>query len=182
MKCTGCEDGVLKPSFIDDLFRAHTCNTCQGNWILVEDYVRWKENNPQYPAAEDLTYEVEDTETALLCPQTGSIMRKFRLTSQNSHRLDYSSRVGGIWLDKGEWELIKQDGLASSLNAVLTSQWQKNIRMNTAKDNFSALYEDKFGDDTYQKLKELRSWLDENPNKADLRAYLLAEDPYSAER
>ena len=182
MKCTSCKVGDLSPSFIDGLFRAHTCTQCGGNWILVEDYVSWKENNPDYQVAENISCEVADTETALLCPQSGVIMRKFRITSKNSHRLDYSAPVGGIWLDKGEWDLIKQDGLASSLNAVLTVQWQKNIRMTTAKDNFTALYSDKFGDESYSKAKEIRKWLDAHPNKSDLRAYLLAEDPYSAER
>lgn len=182
MKCTSCKAGVLSPSFIDGLFRAHTCTHCGGNWILVEDYVSWKENNPAYSFSDDVSCEAEDTESALLCPQSGTIMRKFRITSDSSHRLDYSAAVGGVWLDKGEWDLMKKDGLAGSLNAVLTAQWQKNIRMNTAKDNFADLYIEKFGRETYDRVKEIRQWLNEQPNKADLRAYLLAEDPYSAER
>lgn len=182
MKCTSCKVGYLAPRIMDDLFRAHTCTECGGNWILIEDYVVWKENNPDFNVADDITCEAVDTETALLCPQSGKIMRKFRITSKRPHRLDYSAFVGGVWLDKGEWDLIKQDGLAGSLNAVLSVQWQKNIRIDTAKVNFTSLYTDKFGEESYSKLKEIRQWLDDHPNKADLRAYLLAEDPYSAER
>ncbi|WP_064608261.1 TFIIB-type zinc ribbon-containing protein [Photobacterium sp. J15] len=182
MKCTGCKVGALAPSFIDGLFRAHTCTHCGGNWILIEDYVSWKENNPEYVFSDDIACEAVDTETALLCPQSGKIMRKFRITSDTTHRLDYSAAVGGVWLDKGEWELMKKDGLAGSLNAVLTAQWQKNIRMNNAKDNFAELYKEKFGQESYNKVREVREWLNAQPNKADLRAYLLAEDPYSAER
>ena len=90
--------------------------------------------------------------------------------------------VGGVWLDKGEWELLKNENLAGSLNAVLTANWQRNIRINSTKDNFSAIYQDKFGSEPYEKVKALREWLNGQPNKADLRAYLLAEDPYSAEK
>lgn len=182
MKCTSCKKGILSPSFIEGLFRAHTCTTCAGNWILIEDYVAWKERNPEFQFLTDTAYEIEESTTALLCPMTGTIMRKFRLSSTNPHYLDYSSSVGGVWLDKGEWELLKQEGFAGSLNTVLTAHWQKNIRLDSAKDNFTAIYTDKFGQESYHKVREMREWLNSHPCKADLRAYLLAEDPYSAEK
>ncbi|KGJ91463.1 zf-TFIIB domain-containing protein [Colwellia psychrerythraea] len=174
MKCTSCKKGELIPSFIDGQFRAHTCSNCNGNWILIEDYVAWKERNPQYSFDENTHCDVDETKQALLCPVSGTIMRKLRLSSATEHRIDYSANVGGVWLDKGEWELLKEEGLAGSLNALLTSHWQRNIRINNTKD--------KFGNESYDKVKELRKWLYQQPNKADLRSYILAEDPYSAER
>lgn len=107
-------------------------------------------------------------------------MRKLRISKDNTHRLDYSSAVGGVWLDKGEWELLKHEGLAGSLNKILTEQWQGDIREQKTEETFSQLYRGKFGEQDYKKIKELRVWLNANPRKADLRAYLLAEDPYSA--
>ncbi len=182
MKCTSCNSGQLSPSFMDGQFRSHTCSNCDGNWILVEDYIYWKERNPQFSFRAGSTYEAEDTKTAMLCPVTGLIMRKLRLSNNTVHRLDYSASVGGIWLDKGEWELLKDEGLAGSLNSVLTAHWQRNIRIDSTKDNFSEIYKEKFGQVSYDKVKELREWLSQQPNKADLRAYLLADDPYSAEK
>lgn len=182
MKCTACKEGNLIPSFIDGQFRAHTCSSCNGNWILIEDYVTWKEHNPQFSFNDNAHCEIDETKQAILCPVSGTIMRKMRLSATTEHRIDYSANVGGVWLDKGEWELLKQEGLAGSLNALLTAHWQKNIRINNTKDNFAEIYKDKFGNETYQKTKQLREWLNEQPNKADLRAYILAEDPYSAEK
>lgn len=185
MKCTSCKNGTLIPSFIDGQFRAHTCSNCGGNWILIEDYVAWKERNSDYEFSNDIHFEeteVTDSKQALLCPVSGTIMRKFRISAENEHKLDYSAVVGGLWLDKGEWELLKNEGLAASLNAVVTQNWQRNIRQNSAKQNFAEIYEAKFGEDTYSKVKEMRAWLSSQEQKADLRAYLLAEDPYSAEK
>lgn len=182
MNCTSCKKGQLLACFIDEQFRAHSCSNCQGNWILIEDYVSWKEKNPQYTFDESLQCDIDDSKQAILCPVTGTIMRKLKLSTNTEHRIDYSASVGGVWLDKGEWQLLKNEGLAGSLNAVLTAHWQRNIRINNAKDNFSEIYHDKFGVENYQKVKALREWLTEQPNKADLRAYLLAEDPYSAEK
>jgi len=182
MKCTSCKIGELKPSFIDGQFRAHTCSNCQGNWILIEDYVSWKERNPEFTFDSDISCEVEETKTALLCPITGTIMRKMRLSANSTHRIDYSVSVGGVWLDKGEWELLKQEGLAGALNTVLTVHWQKNIQLDSAKENFAEIYQDKFGEEAYGKVRKFREWLNNQPCKADLRAYILAEHPYSAEK
>ncbi|WP_432464197.1 MULTISPECIES: zf-TFIIB domain-containing protein [unclassified Agarivorans] len=185
MNCTSCKNGALFPSFIDGQFRAHTCSNCGGNWILIEDYVSWKERNQDYKFSEDISIEeseVMDNKKAMLCPSSGTIMRKFRISSQNEHKVDYSSVVGGLWLDKGEWELLKSEGLAGCLNSVVTQSWQRNIRQDSAKQNLADIYESKFGVETYSKLKEMRAWLMSQEHKSDLRAYLLAEDPYSAEK
>ncbi|WP_111980234.1 zf-TFIIB domain-containing protein [Algibacillus agarilyticus] len=185
MDCTSCKSGALIPSFIEGQFRAHTCSSCGGNWILIEDFVSWKERNPEYAFADNISIEeseITDTKKALLCPSSGAIMRKFRISSTHHHKLDYSNLVGGIWLDKGEWELLKSEGLAGCLNAVLKQNWQNNIRQNNAKANFAEIYSAKFGDETYAKVKELREWLSSQDKKSDLRAYLLADDPYSANK
>ncbi|WP_395343744.1 zf-TFIIB domain-containing protein [Ningiella sp. W23] len=183
MNCTSCKNGVLRPSFIDGQFRAHTCTNCGGNWILVEDFVSWKEQNPEYQFSQPSQWsedEVSETASAMLCPITGLIMRKLKVTAQTSHRIDFSSSVAGIWLDKGEWELLKAEGIAGTLNNVVTQQWQNKIREQSASNNFAEIYEEKFGIDNYQKIKEIKQWLDAQPQKADLRSYLLAENPYSA--
>lgn len=184
MKCTSCKQGTLNPSFIEGQFRAHTCSGCEGNWILIEDFVAWKDRNPDYQFSDEISFEQEaaDTKKALLCPVTGTIMNKFRISAQNDHRVDYSAAVGGLWLDRGEWELLKTEGLAGTLNAVVTKQWQHQIREQSTKQNFSDIYRDKFGEENYAQVKAFREWLQQQPQKADLRAYLLAEDPYSAEK
>ncbi|MBO9490680.1 zf-TFIIB domain-containing protein [Endozoicomonas sp. G2_1] len=182
MKCTSCNNGSLIPSFIDDLFRAHTCQNCGGNWILIEDYVSWKDRNPEHQFSSDITEVIDEPTGAMLCPVSGSIMRKFRISAETSHSLDYSSAVGGVWLDKGEWELLKEEKLAGSLNNILTTNWQNTIRAESAKNNFSEIYQSKFGVEQYQEIRKIREWLNSQSNKADLRAYILAEDPYSAER
>lgn len=185
MNCTSCNEGALFPSFIDGQFRAHTCSNCGGNWILIEDYVSWKERNSDYKFSDEISVEesdISDSKKALLCPASGTIMRKFKISASNEHKLDYSSAVGGLWLDKGEWDLLKSEGLAGCLNSIVTQNWQRNIRQNSAQQNFSEIYKDKFGEENYSKIKEIREWLGSQEQKADLRAYLLAEDPYSAEK
>lgn len=185
MQCTSCENGKLTPSSIEGLFSARTCSNCGGDWILIEEYAAWRECHSAYEFAGNIHFEeirIVDTKEAMLCPATQTIMRKFKISATSSHRLDYSSAVGGLWLDKGEWELLVREGLAGCLNALITDTRQRKIRQTIAKDSFADIYRDKFGDDVYKKIKEISKWLDEQPQKADLRAYIMAEDPYSADR
>jgi Zn-finger nucleic acid-binding protein len=182
MRCPSCGGTNLNPSFLDDLFRAHTCKDCGGSWLLIEDYITWKERNPEHIFKQNVLLEVEDTKKALLCPISGTIMQKYRISHDTDHYLDYSASVGGVWLDSGEWEYLKKHKLAGSLNKLFTSQWQKSIRQNSTRLTFSDIYKEKFGEETYTKARNIREWLNNHPCKADLRSYILSEDPYSTER
>ncbi|GAA0858739.1 zf-TFIIB domain-containing protein [Aliiglaciecola litoralis] len=183
MNCPKCDHGNLIPSYLELFFCAHTCNQCGGNWILIEDYVNWKEQHPEYEFVDvEVNDDIDDSKRAMLCPMSGLIMRKLKIAKETSHRLDYSAPVGGVWMDKGEWELLKQAGLAGSINTILTEHWQHMIREQRTEETFDMLYRAKFGEADYDKVKELRAWLIAHPKKADIRSFLLANDPYSAKR
>ena len=179
LKCPSCKVGTLAPSFIESGFRGHQCTHCKGHWLYIDDYVGWLEGNSTQLKDGVAEYELEDTKTAMVCPATGAVMQKFRISNDTTHKLDYSAQVGGVWLDPGEWQYLKDQGLAHSLNKVFTDQWQQLLRDNDTKQSFERLYVSKFGEEDYAKLKEIRAWLHSKENKIDLRSYLLAEDPYS---
>lgn len=60
-------------------------------------------------------------------------MQKFPINKDAKHKLDYSPKVGGVWLDAGEWEYLKEQGIACSLNKIFTEQWQKQLRSDDTK-------------------------------------------------
>ena len=181
MKCTACRQGTLQPSFMDSLFRAHTCDYCGGNWVFIEDFLAWREQNSEYDFAQNFRLEedVEETSRALLCPVTGAIMTKFRISTNTHHRVDYSASVGGVWLDKGEWQLLKKEGVAGHLSSIVTQSWQDDVRRQGTKESFEAIYLSRFGEEDYKKAKALREWFQAHPKKADLRCYIFIDDPYS---
>lgn len=73
MKCTSCNQGLLVPSQLDDLFPAHTCNHCGGNWLYLHDYLRWLERDGVIGSNEsDCLVEAQETSHAMLCPKSGS--------------------------------------------------------------------------------------------------------------
>jgi hypothetical protein len=69
--CTGCHTGTLTPSLIEGLFKAHTCSSYGGNWVLIEDHTVWRERHPDYEFAKDIYFieiNITDTKEAMLCP------------------------------------------------------------------------------------------------------------------
>ena len=185
MNCTSCNKGILKSSSVEGNLPTHSCTNCHGHWILIDDFIAWSErnsrNNPEQTLNADVSLQEDtlDTKKALMCPVTGAIMTKYHISTSTKHRLDYSAAAGGIWLDDGEWELLKAEGLAGSLNSLVTEEWQNQLKNSTTKSNLIKLYQNKFGDDSYAKIKEIKAWLEAQPEQSDLRAYLLAADPYS---
>lgn len=182
MHCTSCQQGTLVKSELDGALPCHQCDHCGGHWINLVDYLTWQQQNPKYQFDENwlLDYEVQDTKKSILCPVTGAIMVKYRISTQTEHRLDLSSRVNCIWLDKGEWELLKQEGLAGQLNHIFTDPWQRKIRVQATEVALKQMYQDKFGLELYQKVHDIKQWLDQQPNKAELLSYLSASNPYKA--
>lgn len=187
MKCTSCKSGELKPSYIEDMIRCHTCDNCGGNFLYLEEYLIWRQRDSRLPDddAVDIAIEAEaadETNGAILCPITGSFMLKYRISKDTNHRLDLSPKINAIWLDKGEWELIKQQGLAFSLTKIFTDPWQYKIKEDTARETFEGKYKHEFGEGEYQKLKGFRTWLYEQDKKSYMLAYLMAVDPYTVRK
>ncbi|WP_158587032.1 zf-TFIIB domain-containing protein [Motilimonas pumila] len=178
MQCTSCEQGQLVGSHLAPLLPTKSCSHCGGHFFYLADYLRWLEQAPK-PTAIDSEIEANETNKAMLCPVSGRLMRKYRITHTQPHKVDLSTSVNGIWLDKGEWELLEQEGLSLVLNKIFTDPWQRNIRLGKTSEVLKAQYQAKFGDQTYQKMQALRQEIHDSEQKAELLAYLVAEDPYS---
>jgi len=185
MKCSSCTSGELTPVVLEKTLHSLQCNNCGGRWIKLDKYLEWQKTQiAKESVVEEISVEVEtvDSKAALLCPETGAIMTKFHITSDTTHRVDWSTAAGAIWLDKGEWELLVAKGVDDKLNQIFTDQWQKKIIQETAHNNKEARYIGQLGEETYSRLKLVRTWLYEqnDEDKAIMAAFLLAKDPFSS--
>ncbi|WP_434778055.1 hypothetical protein [Neisseria sp. Ec49-e6-T10] len=177
IKCLGCEEDILQPAFLEVNLPCQTCESCGGNWILLKDYLQWK-NSIQEKQTELTNFnitEITDTKKTLICPVTGKLMSKYRISAKTDHRLDFSVYANAIWLDNGEWLLLKQQGLATELNRIVTDAWQKQIRTINSKEVLEQEYRKKIGDEDYEKIKEIRDWLSTHPHADFLKAFIMAD-------
>ena len=178
MKCTSCGNGTLNSSYLEPQLPCYQCSNCSGNFLMISDFLRWKETNDiVQPQDSNCTIEAEETSKAMICPKTGTLMTKYKISKDTDHRLDLSPSIDAVWIDKGEWELLKEEGLANNISAIFTDHWQRKVRDEETADIFSSLYQRKFGG-YYSQLQAFRKTLDTMDNRSEALAYLMAEDPY----
>jgi len=181
MKCTACNIGSLNPSYLEGLFPCHTCSNCGGSLLMMGDYLRWQDQHPNVDIESNppVDVELEETARAMICPKTGKLMTKYRISKDTDHRLDLSPSINAIWLDKGEWELLKANGLAGRLNNIFTDHWQHEIHHQESAEVLTAMYQRKFGDH-YEQLVAFKEVLDGLESRSEAIAFLLSDDPYKA--
>ena len=179
MKCTSCGKATLNYSYLEPQLPCFNCPECGGNFLMLSDFLRWKaDNHIETQASQNgMTVEAQETTSAMICPKTGGLMTKYKISKDTEHRLDLSPTINAVWMDKGEWELLKESSLANNINSIFTDHWQEDIRAEESADILSALYQRKFGDN-YQQIKDFRELLDQTGFKSQAIAYLMAEDPY----
>lgn len=184
MRCPSCQQGELKYSQLEENLPCQTYSNFGGHWLLLIDYLRWQTTNPT-KSLETTTITIsdrEDTTKALICPVSGKLMTKYRISSKTGHKFDLSPSVNAIWLDKNEWALLKQEGLSSQLNHIFTEPYQKHIRDELASKSFELVYQQQFGKENYEQLKLFKEWLDSQDKRAEMLAYLISENPYASIR
>lgn len=184
MRCPNCKQGELKYTQLEENLPCQTCTNCGGHWLLLVDYLSWQSaNRSKKLEAPSITInESEDTTKALICPVSGKLMTKYRISSKTDHKVDLSSSVNAIWLDKEEWNLLKQEELSLQLNHIFTEPYQKNIREELASKSFERVYQQQFGEEGYSKIKAFKEWLDTQDKRAEILAYLIADNPYDRVR
>lgn len=176
MKCSSCRTGNLEASYFEGLFACHTCSDCEGDLILLGDFLRWQELNPESCLDGQSGIEVvaEETTRAMICPLSGTLMTKYRISADSEHRLDLSPSINAVWLDKGEWNLLKAKGLTNKLNEIFTNHWQRGIRANETAEMLEDLYVQRFGED-YDKVKAFKGVIKGMRNRSEVIAYLLSD-------
>lgn len=181
MNCPSCKSGMLVAHNLEEKLQALNCNNCGGTWLYLDDYLRWLVLQSKMKTTISSSVDVNASETvdAMICPVSGGLMTKYHISADTSHRLDLSPTVNGVWLDKGEWELLKKAGLHLHLHDIVTRPWQKKIRRAESEKSQDEMYRNQFGEEQYNKLREVREWLHSQANCKPMLAYLTSEDPYA---
>jgi Zn-finger nucleic acid-binding protein len=185
-KCPICKKTDLQLIQHDNQPPVSECSTCGGMWVRANEYASWLKT--QTPGKYDLTnaeeaskrFPITDSHQAAICPDCGHFLRKYKVSSNFDFQLDRCNNCNGVWLDKNEWQVLQATDLQDEINKIFTQPWQKQILDEITARKFEAMYLERFGESDYAKIKEVRNWLQEHPNRNILIAYLLDKDPYSA--
>lgn len=183
--CPACKNIDLTSAQFDESLPALNCSSCGGSWLRANEYAFWlkSQNAGSFDESKvkeaSARFPVIESNKAAACPDCGHFLRKYKIGAKVEFHLDRCSNCNGVWLDKNEWEALKAADLHDEINKVFTKPWQRRIEDETTAGKLEEMYLKKFGEGDYQKIKDIRKWLQEHPNRNVLIAFLLDKDPFS---
>ena len=180
MTCPVCKYEKLESKRIEEELWAEVCPKCEGNWIPFRNYEAWYQTLDKIsPAksAEQNEITIPQFQLARLCPKCKRILVKYDVGNNAGFKIDRCSDCAGVWLDKDEWENLKNLNLHDEMQKIFTDHWQKDVDKEERRQNLEKIYKEKFGAESYLKIKEFKTWLDENDKAAEILAYLDDENP-----
>jgi Zn-finger nucleic acid-binding protein len=163
---------------------AYECPKSGGFWIPLQSYSAWQESHPFQNAPSAIpTAPVQDDSArrALICPESGRLLLRYRVGHGLQFHVDRSPATGGVWLDKGEWEALKSKGLHGSLHLIFTAAYQRQVRSGEYDENLKETFRDRIGAADFAKVAEFARWLASHPKRRDICCYLLDNVEHTTE-
>lgn len=175
MICSACGGQHFASAKIEGGLPSEQCADCGGTWIELERYKNWRKTMPDLLEAE-VTGDVAETNGAVrLCPATGRLMARIRVSNADALLLDYSAAAQAVWFDKGEWDRLIALGLHDMLDAIVSDKWQAGLKLAASRERTEKSMRVRFGDAGYDELARVRAWLATQPNRTEMIAFLNAQ-------
>ena len=183
MKCPVCRKQTLRKCLLEEDLPAYECKKCGGIWIPAIKYWKWlkKRDNASLETPIDegsLPLPVEEATPAKLCPECGRFLRRYKVWPNIEFYLDRCAHCRSVWFDKDEWAVLRSRNLHKQIHLFFTDIWQDGLRTEESRERFEKMYRERFGEEDYAKLKEIRAWLNQHPQRGAFWAYLSDSDPY----
>jgi Zn-finger nucleic acid-binding protein len=167
----------MQPREIEPGLLVYECPVSGGLWIPLQAYLAWREQQPDSPPATPQSsaplLPEEPKHRALICPESGRLLLRYRVGHGLPFHIDRSPATGGVWLDKGEWEALKNKGLHVSLHLIFTAAYQRQLRSSEYSQTLTETFRDRIGPADFAKVTEFANWLATHPKARDICCYLM---------
>ena len=181
LRCPHCKSAELTATEAEAGLRFFSCLQCQGNWIRGAEYWKWlEERGPNLPERwdQDSGLSLAESGSHIDCPECRFRLVKYLVGHGFSFTIDHCEGCRGSWLEKNEWEALRERNLHDDLHAMFTSFWQDEAEKGARKKRLERIYMSRFGEDDYTEIERVRQWLATRPNRQELLAYLTDKDPF----
>ena len=168
----------LQPKEIEPGLLGYECPQSGGYWIPLPAYEEWKAQQPASVASipsgqvHSVPVTPDPKRTALICPESGVVMLRYKAGQGLPFHIDRSPATGGVWLDKGEWEALKQRGLHVDLNLIFTASYQRDLRSAEYAQSLEKVFQERIGQSDFQRVAEFKEWMTRHPKHRDIWCYL----------
>jgi len=156
------------------------CPSSGGHWVPAPSYWQWHSQLPpqlkerQERRIEKITAPDMDSlleRHALICPESHCLLVRYKVGGLGIF-IDRSPISGGIWLEAGEWSLLKENSIHASLHEIFTSSYQKRVLKEEAREALMHKFYTDLGEDIAEDLVNLAEWLKLHPKRRRIIAWL----------
>ena len=168
----------LQSKEIEPGLLGYECPQSGGYWIPLQAYEQWKANQPplaetaSLPPDQAVSVGPDPKRTALICPESGVVMLRYKAGQGLPFHIDRSPATGGVWLDRGEWQALKQRGLHMELNLIFTASYQRDLRSAEYAQSLEKVFQERIGQADFQRVAEFKEWISRHPKHRDIMCYL----------
>jgi Zn-finger nucleic acid-binding protein len=180
MRCPACTTiNTLVRRTSEPFLKTYHCDRCSGLWLRNPDYLEWMQHiqfapGPVATAEEARTApEGEVREVGMrACPDCHYVLARYRLGYGIRFVVDHCRHCAGTWFDAGEWDSLRASGLHDDLLHVFTEEWQQTLRDEDRRARLDAEFRERVGSPDYDRLLEVKRWLDLHPRRPEMLAFL----------
>lgn len=184
VQCPKDKNITLIDGILDDTLLVKYSPETGGIWLPREEYNAWVATQPSYEldllAVVQLMQQIDFQPTpedaqAGLCPETGRLMVRARVNTRRPFYVERSGPDGGIWLDRGEWEVLSMLGLHLQIDSLFSGEWQAVFREFQQLERQRQATIDKLGEELALQVFALGDALRAHPNGDFGVAYLMQQ-------
>ncbi len=154
----------------------YECPISGGAWIPLESFLNWREQRDERlfsPAEREVPVLIDDARNpALICPESGRLLIRYRVGQGLGLHVDRSPATGGVWLDRGEWYALKSRGLHRELHLIFTASYQRRIRSAAYHEALEQTFAAQIGGEDFKELLRFKDWLIAHPRRRNIWCYL----------
>ena len=181
MQCPKCRKVELLEGSLDNKFGVQYCSECKGTWIPAREYEAWqsRQSDNQLPpptAPESLNVNFVKSpydDKAALCPECRRYLSRAKVNLNTAFYVERCPNCRGIWCDKGEWNILEQLGLHTTIEQLFTNEWQSKVREKQTWEKERQATADKIGPELAEQVFQLGELLAKHPNGDFGVAYLM---------
>lgn len=165
----------LEPKEIEPGLMAYECPRSGGVWITLQAFEQWKaqQSSKTCAVSNHSPVAVDDSKLpALICPESGCVLLRYKVGHGLQFHVDRSPVTGGIWLDRGEWETLRQKGLHVDLNLIFTASYQRDVRAVEYAQSLEKAYRERIGEPDFGRVKDFKAWMTQHAQGNDILCYL----------
>ena len=172
----------LQPKEIEPGLLGYECPQSGGYWIPLPAYEEWKSQQPasiaSIPAGQVHSVPVtpDPKRTALICPESGVVMLRYKAGQGVAVHIDRSLATGGVWLTKARMARPQTANAAcfirSDLNLIFTASYQRDLRSAEYAQSLEKVFQDRIGQPDFHRVAEFKEWMTRHPKHRDIWCYL----------